>query len=174
MTFMTNYNLGKVNKQLGMTLIEILVAVFILAVGLLGLASLQVNGLRSNQSAYLRSQASLMAADMADRMRLNSAKAIGGSYDGFSTANGATNPNCSTTATGCSESAQVLTDKAEWSQAINGSTGGIALLPSGTGTITRGAGNLFTITIQWQETNWDEASGTQSDQTQDFTMNFSL
>ena len=43
----------------GFTLLEVLVAVVVLSVGLLGLASLQVNGLRFNHSAYMRTQATL-------------------------------------------------------------------------------------------------------------------
>jgi len=48
-----------------------LVAMLVLAIGLLGLAGLQVVGLRNNQSAYLRAQATQLAYDMADRMRTN-------------------------------------------------------------------------------------------------------
>lgn len=57
--------------QTGFTLIEVLVAVLVLAIGLLGLAGLQTTGLHSNHSAYLRTQATLLAYDMADRMRAN-------------------------------------------------------------------------------------------------------
>lgn len=43
----------------------------VLSLGLLGLAALQSAGLRSNQSAYLRSQATVLASDIIDRMRSN-------------------------------------------------------------------------------------------------------
>lgn len=58
-------------KQLGFSLIEILVAVLLLGTGLLGYSMLQSNGIRDNQDAYLRSQASLLAYEMADRIRAN-------------------------------------------------------------------------------------------------------
>ncbi len=64
------------NRQRGMTLIEILVTVLVLAVGLLGMASLTVGSLKNNQGAFLRTQATILAYDMADRMRANSAEAI--------------------------------------------------------------------------------------------------
>lgn len=162
-------------KERGVSLIEILVAVVIISVGLLGLASMQMTGLRSNQSAYLRSQASMLASDMADRMRINSAQAIAGAYNAFSTSGySVSNPGCSTGNTGCTPASQVVTDKVEWTAAINGTNSGVPLLPSGTGTITRGAGNLFTITVQWQETNWNEGTSQNTTQTNSFIMNFSL
>ncbi len=65
----------------GFTLIEVLVAIVILSVGLLGLAGLQVSGLRNNQEAYLRSQATIIAEDVFDRMRANRAAAQNGDYD---------------------------------------------------------------------------------------------
>ncbi|HBA32699.1 MAG TPA: type IV pilus modification protein PilV, partial [Gammaproteobacteria bacterium] len=57
----------------GFTLLEVLIALVILSVGLLGLAGLQTTGLRNNHSAYLRSQATLLAYDITDRIRANKA-----------------------------------------------------------------------------------------------------
>ncbi|XSG85096.1 MAG: type IV pilus modification protein PilV [Methylohalobius sp. ZOD2] len=58
-------------REAGFTLIEILIAVLVLAIGLLGLAGLQTTGLHSNHSANLRTQATLLAYDMIDRIRAN-------------------------------------------------------------------------------------------------------
>jgi type IV pilus assembly protein PilV len=63
----------KIHRQTGFTLIEVLIAVLILGIGLLGLAGLQVNSMRNNHQAYLRSQATLLAQEMIDRMRTNRA-----------------------------------------------------------------------------------------------------
>lgn len=57
--------------QKGFTLIEVMIAFFILAVGLLGMAALLTTSVRSNQSAYYRTQAAYLASDMADRIRAN-------------------------------------------------------------------------------------------------------
>lgn len=57
--------------QQGFTLIEILIAVLILAVGLLGFAALQISAVSAGQESYFRSQASLIAESLADRMRAN-------------------------------------------------------------------------------------------------------
>ncbi|KHK62075.1 MULTISPECIES: type IV pilus modification protein PilV [Pseudomonas] len=59
--------------QEGMTLIEVLVAVLILGVGLLGAAMVQLNALKYTDSSRMTSQASFIAYDLLDRIRANSA-----------------------------------------------------------------------------------------------------
>ena len=59
----------------GISLIEILVSILIIAVGLLGMASLQMSSLRGNQGSYQRSQANLFAQDLIERIRANPARA---------------------------------------------------------------------------------------------------
>ena len=59
----------------GFSLIEVLVALIVLAIGLLGLAQLQARGLKFNQDAYVRSQATTLAYEIIDRMRANRANA---------------------------------------------------------------------------------------------------
>ena len=57
--------------QTGMTLIEVLVALLILTVGLLGAAAIQLNALKYTDSSRMISQASFIAYDMLDRIRAN-------------------------------------------------------------------------------------------------------
>lgn len=71
----TNYS-----RISGFTLVEVLISLLILSIGLLGLAGLQTTGLRANHSANLRTQATLLAYDMADRMRANQGGYEGGFY----------------------------------------------------------------------------------------------
>lgn len=59
------------NRQAGMTLIEVMVSVLILAIGLLGAAAIQLNALRYTDSARMTTQASFVAYDMMDRIRAN-------------------------------------------------------------------------------------------------------
>ena len=59
------------SHQSGFTAIEVLISILVLALGLLGLGALQIAGLRTNHSANLRTQATLLAYDMTDRMRVN-------------------------------------------------------------------------------------------------------
>ena len=63
---------GSKGVQQGMTLIEVLVALLILTVGLLGAASVQLNALKYTDSSRTTSQASFIAYDMMDRIRANS------------------------------------------------------------------------------------------------------
>ena len=68
-------------RQTGFTLIETLVAMVVLAVGMLGIAALYIEGLRSSQASVSRTVAVNLAADMADRIRANP-NAPAGSYAG--------------------------------------------------------------------------------------------
>lgn len=62
---------GLRRTQAGFGLIEVLVAVFVLAVGLLGMAAMQASSLRLGGSAQWRSQAVMMTHDMMERVRAN-------------------------------------------------------------------------------------------------------
>jgi type IV pilus assembly protein PilV len=67
-------------QQRGMTLIEILVAIVVLSIGLLGLAGLQLKGIQVNQGSTYRSQAAVLVEDIADRMRADRTGTIAGNY----------------------------------------------------------------------------------------------
>ena len=58
--------------QRGFTLLEVLIALVVLAVGMLGIAALQARGMQYNTDAYARTQATILAYDMIDRMRTRS------------------------------------------------------------------------------------------------------
>ena len=55
----------------GFTLIEVIVTMAILSVGLLGMAGLQVTGLKSTTGAGNRTQTTLLISDLAERLRAN-------------------------------------------------------------------------------------------------------
>jgi type IV pilus assembly protein PilV len=67
-------------RQHGFTLLEVLIALLILSIGLLGLAALQTTGLRSNQMASMRTMATEAAYDITDRMRSNPVGVAAGEY----------------------------------------------------------------------------------------------
>jgi len=70
-------------NQKGSSLIEVMVALFVLAIGLLGVLSMQAQAIKRNQNAYLYSQASMLALDMYERVQANyrSRLAYGINYD---------------------------------------------------------------------------------------------
>lgn len=161
----------------GFTLIEILVTLFILAIGLLGLAGLLFEGMRNNQGAYLRTQASILAYDMADRMRANRTEAENGSYGNFSTAtvNPVQVPACAAQAGGCSASDQVTVDQMEWTRLLRGTGNGMAMVPGGVGTIAfNAATNIYTITIQWTEGSREGDAGENIAGDNSYSVRFAL
>ncbi len=143
----------------GFTMIEVLVAIFVLAIGLLGLAGLQTTSLKNNTSAYTRSQAQLLAYDMLDRMRSNRQGVKNGNYDDLLSST-PTDPNC--VSGGCSVAQLAQHDAFEWSQFL------AQTLPSGTGLVSgNGTGSIFTITVMWD----DERTGaTGTDCSDDHTV----
>ncbi len=68
------------HSQSGFTLLEVLIALLVLSIGLLGLAALQTTGLRSNQMASMRTLATQFTYDITDRMRSNPVGVANGEY----------------------------------------------------------------------------------------------
>ena len=133
----------------GFTLVEVLVALLLLSVGLLGVAGLQISGLRYHQGAYMRGQATSLLYDMADRMRINPQGVGASSYNAI-TINTTTSgwqsslpadPDCA--ANICTPANQAALDIRQWGLALG-------QLPRAVGTVTRN-GLIFTLTITWQD-----------------------
>lgn len=72
---------GHLRTQRGVGLIEVLITVFVLAIGLLGVASLQFVGSFSNKEALFRTQAVMVAQQMSERMRASTVASV--VTDGF-------------------------------------------------------------------------------------------
>jgi len=135
----------------GFALLEVLISVFILAIGLLGLAGLQITGLKSNHSAQQRTEAIVLVYDIIDRMRINKAAAKAGNYD-------------ITLLSAAPAASGVIADidRIAWLGAI------AATLPSGDGAILT-VSDVTTITIQW-----DDSRGVAGVSDQSFTMSTQL
>jgi type IV pilus assembly protein PilV len=112
--------------QSGFTMLEVLVSMLVIAVGLLGMAGLQIQSLRQGQSAYYRSVATQLAYDMSDRMRgnLDGVQSNHYSRTGINTDYGTQKTDCTST-TGCSSQDLAINDAYEWQQMVR------ALLPGG-------------------------------------------
>ena len=135
-------HLAKNRRSRGFTLLEVLVAMVVLSIGLLGLSGLQTSSLRNNHSAFLRSQATLVSNDIIDRMRANSDSALAGDYD-IDYADTTPSPGC--TGGSCASAADVASsDLNEWRAYV-------ARLPGGQSEIDVTAG-IATVRVCWSDT----------------------
>ena len=147
------------SRQRGFSLIEVLVALFVLSIGLLGLAGLQTLGLKFNTQSYQRTQAVLNAYDIIDRMRANPVGVAAFQYDVIALIEDPDlpNPDCSAAAADCDGTEMAAYDVDQWLASLG------TLLTQGDGVVCRGildadlgdctpvAGNAFQIGVQWQE-----------------------
>ncbi|MCO5094817.1 MAG: type IV pilus modification protein PilV [Xanthomonadaceae bacterium] len=155
-------------RQRGFTLLEVLISVLVFSVGLLGVAGLMVLSVRTNHSAFLRTQASFLAESMADRMRTNLGYVdqYNGTYDS-STAGAA---SCASAP--CTPTQLAAHDRAVWSQQL------VEHLPSPTAIIacenqppnpgyagSQPYGGLCEMTITWTEADLSQTGGTPATQT---------
>lgn len=148
-------------KESGFTLLEVLVAVLVLAIGLLGLAGLMASSIRNNQSAYQRTQATWLAYDIVDRMRVNRAVALA---NGYNTALG--NPAVCAANPALAGSVAVR-DLTGWKTLL------ACALPEGDGAVAVAADRTVTITVQWNDsrgTGGDSANALQGDDQQQFQI----
>jgi len=155
-------------RQTGLSMIELLVAVLVLAIGVLGITALQMVSLQNNRSALYRAEAVQLAYDMMDRIRANPEGAVpGGAYDGLALAAGPpAAPNC--VANPCSQAQMVTFDQAVWKCSLGGFNDDAQCtayraanvlppeddqpgLPDGDGSIGVNGAGLVTITVTWQE-----------------------
>ncbi len=170
-------------KSKGVSMIEVLVTIVVLSIGLLGMAALQMTGLRSVNSASYRTQATLLISDIAERVRSNPT-AVDNNI--FRNADSAANIDCTTfpatycgeyyddevvNAASCNSTQLANYDLNVWFCGINADgtrAGGVqASLPQATATITCNDtdppsgvdadvctnGSPHTITLNWTELN---------------------
>ncbi|RBP29195.1 type IV pilus assembly protein PilV [Marinobacter pelagius] len=74
--FITEVNRKSPKRASGFSLIEVLIAVVILAIGLLGVAAVQVVSLQQTNNSYLQTKANLHAQNIAERIRLNGGNSL--------------------------------------------------------------------------------------------------
>lgn len=134
----------KMKRQSGFTLLEVMVAMVVLSIGLLGLAGLMASSMRNNQGAYHRTQATWLAYDALDRVRANREAALANAYAG---ANALGNPAACAPLTAPAGANVAAQDIAGWKNALN------CALPAGDGAIAVDpASRRVTVTVQWNDT----------------------
>lgn len=128
-------------------MIEVLVTMVIMAVGLLGMAGLQVRMQTSEMESYQRSQALLLLNDMANRIAVNRNNAA--SYLAA-----ATSPLGAGSACPTATSTPAERDLAEWCAALKGAgeksgTDNVGAMVGGRGCVENVDGD-YLVTIAWQ------------------------
>jgi type IV pilus assembly protein PilV len=152
------------NKQ-GFTLLEVMISIAILAIGMLGIASLQMVSIEHNNAAYLRSQAITISQDIVERMRNNPEAVNARKFDDIDSSQIESIHSivCLTDIAGCTTDQLADIDIDQWALSVNSINDDNTRLqlPNAKATIkVDGANtNLFTIKIEWQIKKWQSVSG---------------
>jgi len=136
----------------GFSLLEVLIALVILSVGLLGIAALMSTALKSNDSAYMRTQATVMAYNIIDRMRANMPGVNNLAYVVSMPANASTATvypvTCIGAGAGCTSSTLATYDINQWEYDL------AQQLPGGRGAVSVTIGpsaTTATVTVLWND-----------------------
>jgi len=133
-------------RQSGATLLEVLIAVVIMGVGMLGVAALQTTALRNSQSSLERSQAVIQSYAILDAMRANREAVLDGQYNtaGF----------VCTAAVGATHAQN---DISSWINSMK-ETVGVGLDTTTCGNIACvAASGICTVSVQWDDSRAAEA-----------------
>lgn len=146
-----------INNQKGSSLVEVMVALFVLAIGLLGVLAMQSKSMQYNQSAHVYSQAVYLANDIAERVRSNTDPAAN-----YAVAIPGSEPtDCKTVA--CGAAALAAWDLYWWNQNIQN------FLPAGAGAIEPvvfDGRNFLNIQVSFDDSRADgKAPGSEQDYT---------
>lgn len=152
--------------QRGFSMIELLVAVLVMGVGVLGVTGLQMVSLQNNRDALMRTEALQMAYDILDRVRVNPGTGVPGTaYDGIAFDDAAVAPaDC--VANNCSAAQMVVFDVAMWKCTLGGhNTEAVCIdmrtdlllplitsqpgLPDGNGQITVSGAGVVNVSVRW-------------------------
>lgn len=128
--------------QSGVALLEVLIALVVSAVGLLGMALLQVNAMQHTHQGMMHSNSTYLLSDMADRIRANSDVATTGDYDLAYGAVVVAAKNCENVV--CTEAEMADYDLQQWEQYVQ------RVLPGGDGFVSVSSG-LATIRIRYDD-----------------------
>ena len=147
-------------RHCGFSLLEVLIALLVLSIGLLGLAALQTTGLKFNQQSYQRSQATLLSYEILDRIRANPIGMT--NYDNVALGVKPAHTVC--TAATCTPTQLANYDIFQWNTALASQlTEGRGVICKGTLTIDTGAlpataacaviGSVYRVGVVWTESD---------------------
>ena len=153
----TRHGPGGRSRRRGLALLEALVAVLLLSSCALAYAALQMRGLAAGHSAMWRSKATLLAYEMADRMRANRVAVASGQYNSLTAPQGTSGCGSSSA---CTPAGMAQLDYAQWSATLGRE------LPGGSGVVCldaspddgsaaspgcSGSGSMLAVKVFWSE-----------------------
>lgn len=141
--------LKQTRTQQGVTLVEAMIALLVISIGLLGIASLQITAMNQNASSLNHSQAVWIAYNMSDRIRANISEFD--NYKGIDTSD-IFAQDCM--ASPCSNPEMREADAADWKALVEN-------LPGGRGRVVDDPDGLLVI-VMWDDDGTD-ATGTGCD-----------
>jgi len=141
--------------HIGVGMVEVLVAVVIISVGMLGIASLYVTTLQAKTTSLSRLKAVNLAYDMADRIRANPA---GGTFYTLASGTALTAPSPTCLTSNCTAAQLAAADLYAWSTQVTSTSNG---LPGGTNVKrsisftdrTATTPQIFKIDLVWRESS---------------------
>jgi len=140
------------SRESGFTLIEVMVALIILAIGVMGVAALQMSTYRQLQTSHNFAAAAMLAGNMGDRMMANPAQVLANAYNHTDAGN--TPKDCA--ANTCTVAEMAAYDVDQWQTRVTGDIdNGTKIpgsLPSGAGAVAREAGTTnFRVIVRWDD-----------------------
>ena len=148
-----------IRRNDGFSLLEVLVALFLITIALLGTAGMQAYGVKVTQGGQFRAQAVLLGADFMERVEANNVAAVAGNYQATLPIT-TSPPNC--VITSCTPANMAAYDLDQFQQNL------AKQLPAATATIAMAPGVaglfVYTLTVNWQERSFkSKSSATASD-----------
>lgn len=131
-------------KQAGVGLVEVLIALLVTSIGLLGFAALQAANLNVGDTAWSRSTATVLAGDLIDRARINRQQFLNGGYDLAFGASPGTASDCR--ANSCSPAQLRVYDLNQWLSQLS------SALPQGQGQVQRDTSvspAVLVVQVRW-------------------------
>lgn len=152
-----------IRRQRGLTLMEVLVSLLVMAFGLLGVAVLQTTTLRYQSGTSERASLAMLLGDFQERVRANLAQAPGevsaspyvrdGEAAAWNSALDALPANCSSGAA-ITPAERAACDMAEWQRAVR------RTLPNGSVSVSGTASRGMTVTFAWLDKDFSGPSAT--------------
>lgn len=143
-------------KQIGMTFIEVLIALVILVTGILGAVAMQATAKKGSFDAMQRSLASSLAQDIVERMRGNNSDtlALYAANSPYGSGKITSPPTCNSSASLCTPTQMLTHDLYGWEQSLMGAgvtngSNNVGGLVGGIGCLSV-TGNSVTVVITWQ------------------------